>query len=213
MDLGKKIRIALIDDNILFRKSLKSLLSSFEGFFVQADADNAPGLVDKLKSAKVLPDICIISSEALMLNNNQTLKELKSTFVNLKVLSLASYYNEFAVYKMLYDRADGYVLKNCNPTELKKALLIIHNTGKYWEQDVLDNWPNTHRGDYTITKSQISFLSLCVTNLTYTEIAQKMGLSPRTIDGFRELLFKKFNVDNRTTLALFAVKNGIIKID
>jgi two-component system invasion response regulator UvrY len=213
MDQGKKIKIALLDDNMLFRKGLKLLLSSFEGFSVLIEADNLPALVDKLNNASVHPDICIISSHTLMQNNNQALKEIKRTFLNMRVLPLAQYYDLFAVYKMMHDGADGYVLKNCNPSELKKALSSIKETGRYWDKELVDNLPNTSRGDYNITKSQLTFLSFCITDLTYHEMAERMGLSPRTIDGFRELLFKKFKVDNRTTLALFAVKNGIIKIE
>ncbi len=178
-----KIRVALIDDNILFRKGLKALISSFGAFAVQADEDDAARLIAKLKNAKTVPDICILSSDALMLNNNQALKEIKGSLKNVKVLVLVRHYYEFAVYKMLYDGANGYLLKDCQPAELKKVLLAIHATGTYWEPDILDTWPNTRKSDYTISKSQAIVLSFCATNLTYTEMAERMRISPRTIDG------------------------------
>ncbi len=213
MDSGKKIKLALLDDNVLFRKALKLLLSTFDGVSVLIEAETLPVLMDKLHKASVQPDICIISSTVTMQQNNQALKEIKRTFLDMRVLTLIQYYNLFGIYKLLHDGADGYLLKNCSPHDLKRALVSIKETGRYWDKELVDNLPNTSKGDYNVTKSQLTFLSYCITELTYHEMAEKMGLSPRTIDGFRELLFKKFNVDNRTTLALFAVKNGIIGIE
>ena len=62
----------------------------------------------------------------------------------------------------------------------------------------------------TLSKNEIEFLKLCCTELTYKEMADKMNISPRTIDNYREALFMKLNIKSRTGLVLYAIQNRVV---
>jgi two-component system invasion response regulator UvrY len=209
------ISVALVDDQVLFRKGLAELLHSFGGFHVCIEADNKEMLLEKLRRAAAVPDICIISSNALMLHNNEIVKEIRSHFIQMRILVLAASYNEYSIVKMLSDGIRGYLLKNTSPDELVEALFMVYEQGHYREnisEELLESARNHIRNYTVITERQIHFMSLCMTNMTYEEMAREMGVVPKTVDGYRDTLFKRYNIKNRAELVVFALKNGLIEL-
>ena len=111
----------------------------------------------------------------------------------------------------------AYLLKDSHPDELEKALLEIHQKGYYNNDLINSNYRKlfdnqTKERPFNITDREIEFLNFACTDLTYKEIAMKMELSERTIDGYRELLFTKLNVHSRVGLALECVRRGFIQL-
>ena len=116
----------------------------------------------------------------------------------------------------------GFLKKDVTPKELKHAFESIMKNGTYCSQTVtgrlfnlMKNAGNKNSGWGTamLNEHEISFLKLVATELTYKEIAQKMQISPRTIDNYRDTLFLKLNVKSRVGLAMYAVKNGVVTIN
>jgi DNA-binding NarL/FixJ family response regulator len=112
--------------------------------------------------------------------------------------------------------AKGYILKDCEPIELKRALESIITKGFYYSEMVtaslirtINEKDNNSKNILTLNDREITFLKYVCTELTYKEIADKMFLSPRTIDGYRDDLFQKLNIKTRVGLVMFALKNGI----
>lgn len=118
---------------------------------------------------------------------------------------------------MLKRGADGYILKECNAAELVRAITTTIETGYYINELVTGRLIRTIK-DGAKSKTDVlsgrekEFLVLCCSELTYKEIADKMFVSHRTIDGYRDSLFEKLNIKSRTGLVLFAIKNGYFKI-
>ena len=115
---------------------------------------------------------------------------------------------------MLRTGANGYVLKDTDPRELEMAITHIYKYGFYHSELVtgrmLHILQHSEEKDATeLNANEAQFLRLCCSELTYKEIATKMGLSPRTIDGYREILFKRFNTTSRTGLVIYAIRAGI----
>lgn len=118
--------------------------------------------------------------------------------------------------------AKGYILKDCDPDELKAALNTVIIKGFYYSEMVTGKLIHTinaldEKAAYTknvikLNDREINFLKLACTELTYKEIADKMFLSPRTIDGYRDDLFQKLNLKTRVGLVMYAIKNGIINL-
>ena len=117
---------------------------------------------------------------------------------------------------MFRSGANGYLLKNSPPDELKKALLSIHETGLYFSEVASSNL--YHRLQHSnimpsLTEKEIQLLKYCHTDLTYKEIADKMVISERSVAGYRTSLFEKLGVNSRAGLVVCAIKMGLISVE
>jgi len=139
-----------------------------------------------------------------------------------KILVLSMLENDTAIIRMLKNGARGYILKDSKPMVFKEALDNIRDSGYFINdlvsnklmqyinhEDVFDNDKHTMNN---LTDNELIFLKWICTEKTYKEIADEMYLSPRTIDTYRDNLFRKLEVKTRVGLAIFAIKNGIVKI-
>ncbi len=206
-----KINIAMADDHAMLRKSLAEMLNNTKEIHVSIDAGNGKELIEKLHAAAGLPDICVLDVNMPDMNGYDTAKEIKSLWPDMKILALSMYETEFNVIKMLRNGANGYMLKDADPAELRKAIVEIHHHGFYHSDLVTGRIINMiqSRSVKELDDKETQFLQLCCTELTYKEIAEKMFKSPRTIDGYRDDLFAKLNITSRTGLVLFAINTGI----
>ena len=206
----EKILVAIADDHTLLRKGLADLIDSFGPFSVNIQAGNGKQLLENLKKADALPHICILDINMPELDGYGTLTLLKQQWPSIRVLALSMYNNEFTIIRMLRNGANGYLLKNCDPIDFKNALLTIHETGFYVDGPIgsgLHNLPTN--GAATITPKEMEFLKWCCSELVYKEIADKMGISPRTVEDYRDNLFRKLKLNTRAGLVMYAINAGI----
>ena len=205
------IKIALADDHAILRKGVAEILSKFEGFSVIMEAGNGRELIFKMKAANTLPDVCIVDINMPEMNGYDTATELKKNWPDIKILALSMYDTELNIIKMLRHGANGYVLKDSDPEDLRVAIQRVIKDGYYHSELVTGRMLGILRDpgnkmENELNERELTFLSFCCTELTYKEIADQMFLSPRTIDGYRENLFKKLNITTRTGLAMYAIK-------
>lgn len=219
---NKKIPVALVDDHILLRNGLASLINSFEDYQVVFEANNG---IDFLEKMKINPQTAIVLMDINMpeMDGYDTTLWLKRNAPEIKVLALSMYDSENSIIRMLKSGARGYVLKDIEPSEFKTALNALVNKGFYYSEMVSgklmhavnsmgENENNIKTLDI-LTEREIDFLKLACSELTYKEIADKMYLSARTIDGYRDDLFEKLHLKTRVGLVLFAIKNGIVNLN
>ena len=112
--------------------------------------------------------------------------------------------------------ANGYILKNCPPKELQGALLSIAETGFYFSEIASGNLYNrlkTSKIFPALGEKEIQLLKFTPTDLTYKEIADRMGLSERSVAGYRISLFDKFEVNSRAGLAVCAIQMGFVRLE
>jgi len=225
----KKIKVGLVDDHKLMRKGIADLITSFHKFIIILEADNGKDLQKKLHQLpkKDLPDLILMDIDMKEMNGYETTKWLKNQipdtpktlykyraeYKDIKVAALSADGKEFSIIQMLKCGATGYLFKDAEPEELKAALDDMYTKGYYYSQDankiILQNL-NTLK--YHPNNQEVTFLQWVCTQLTYKEIADKMCLSKRRIDGIREALFDKLNVKNRVGLVIYAIERGIYKI-
>jgi DNA-binding NarL/FixJ family response regulator len=152
----------------------------------------------------------------------ETASWIKANLPETKVLVLSMLENDGAIIRMLKHGARGYILKDSNPKIFRKALNSIRDSG-YFINELVSNklMHYINQEDsldaqvmpiQTLSENELTFLKWICTDKTYKEIADEMNLSPRTIDTYRDNLFKKLQIKTRTGLAIFAIKNGIIDI-
>jgi DNA-binding NarL/FixJ family response regulator len=208
-----KIKIALADDHAMLRKSLAMVINYMSEFEVVLDVDNGRQLIEKLTAASILPDICILDINMPELNGYETARAVLDQFPDIHILALSMYDNEQNIIKMIRSGASGYMLKDSDPEELRKALIEIYNTG-FYQSDIVKGKMFRNTGNaIELNENETQFLKLCCTEFTYKEIAERMFKSPRTIDGYRDVLFTKLHITTRSGLVIYAIKTGLVSIN
>lgn len=213
--------IVLVDDHVLLRNGLAELVKSL-GHIVLFEADNGKQFVEKL-TTKLIPDLVLMDINMPEMDGFETTQWLKQNHPDVKVLALSMYDNETSIIRMLKCGAKGYILKDSEPTELKAAIEDIMNKGFYYSDLVsgklmhainkLDDNNDGLKSLVPLNDRETDFLKYTCSELTYKEIADKMFVSPRTIDGYRDTLFEKLHVKTRVGLVMYAIKNGIVNIN
>ena len=207
------IKIALVDDHILLRKSLGILIGMLQDFTIVLEADNGQDLIEQLK-IHPHPDIILMDVTMPIMDGMATTRWLTHTYPEIKILALSMIKNEPMVLRMLKNGARGYLLKDCEPTELKTALLEVYSNGYYYN-DLLTRKMIIKKldpGKVVLTEQEFIFMRWTCTELTHKQIAEEMKLSPRTLDGYRDALFLKLDVNSRVGIAIYAIKNGLVQI-
>lgn len=214
---SSKIKIGLVDDHQLFLKSLSLMLESFEHFDVVLEASNGKDLQDKLNGRRDLPDIILIDVNMPLMNGVETTKWLTETYPSVKPVALSMNADDNAIISMFKAGCCGYLLKDTHPNELEKALNEIDKKGFYNADAGNINFrrllmKNENSDEKLLTEREKTFLKYACSELTYKQVAAEMHLSERTIDGYREALFKKLNVQSRVGLCLEALRRELVSL-
>jgi two-component system, NarL family, invasion response regulator UvrY len=219
---NKTVSLALVDDHTLFRKGLISLIEMVgEQYSVLFEADNGVDMQQKIDRNN-LPDIVLMDISMPGMDGFECVQWLRENYPQIRVLVISMVENEETVVRMLKQGVKGYLCKDVEPREFREALHSIINKGYYYTDFITGKlvYSLQHKEggeEYQKISSLISdrekqFLEMACSEMTYSEIASKMYLSPKTIDGYRDSLFAKLNVRSRVGLALYAVKHGLVKL-
>jgi two-component system invasion response regulator UvrY len=168
-----------------------------------------------------VPDLVLLDINMPLKDGFETARWLRDNHPDVRVMALSMLDNEQSIIRMLRMGAKGYILKDTHPREFKTALDTVMQKGFYYSEMVTGKLINavnnldTAADEVTtlvkLTEKEIEFLKLACTEMTYKEIADKMNLSPRTIDGYRDALFEKLKVRTRVGLVMYAIKNDIVR--
>jgi len=207
----EKILIAIVDDHTLFRCGVAGLMSEFDELEVVFESENGQQMQYALAKHK-LPNVVLMDINMPVMDGYDATAWLKKNYPQIKVLALSMFEDDKAVIKMIKSGASGYVLKESKPGELLDAIKTIHTKGVYINDMVSGKLIRSVVDDNDgpdFTKKELEFLRLCCSELTYKEMADKMFVSPRTVDNYREALFLKLGLKSRTGLVLYAIQNQI----
>jgi len=220
MNNSKKIRVALVDDHILLRNALANLIDSFENCQVIHQSENGKELLDKISQDNI-PDVVLLDLNMPVMNGFETANELQKKHSEIAVLMLTMYDSELTLIQLLQAGVKGFLKKDIHPSELNFALNSVVESGYYYSSHTTGKLVNLFRNNTDngmnlykslLTEQEFEFLKYACTDLTYKEIAGKMGLNPRTIDSLRDQLFLKLDVKSRVGLAMIAIRHGIVNL-
>jgi DNA-binding NarL/FixJ family response regulator len=213
--------VAIVDDHALFRKGLANLVNLFPNYKVLFDAGDGKEFISELKPPH-LPDIVLLDITMPGMDGYMTADWLRINYPEIKVLALSTMDSDTAIIKMIKLGARGYILKDAQPTELKLALEEVFAKGYFYNEMVsrkvlqsVNQLINEHsdiNAFLKLTAREQEFIKLACTEKSYSQIAGEMFVSERTVDGYRESLFRKLNVGTRVGLVMYAIKNGLVKI-
>jgi|SRR5690606_29128644 len=208
-----KRTIGIVDDQQLFLRSVGMYVNSFPGFEVTLYAVNGTDLFAKLKRQPP-PDILLIDVNMPQMDGPETAAKVRAEgYPKTKMVALSMMEDSRNVIKMIKAGCCAYLLKNMNPNDLELALLEIMNYGYY--NSYVTNLcyrEQNNRNIVDLKDREMEFLNLACSDLTYQQIAAKMFLSIKTIDGYRASLFEKFQVKSRVGLVLEAIRQDLISV-
>ena len=214
-------KIAIVDDHTMFRKGLVALVNLFPGYEVIFDAGEGAECIRQLEGG-AQPDILLMDIAMPGMDGYAVTSWVRDHLPGIRVLALSTMDSETAIIRMIRSGARGYVLKDADPAELKKAFDDLLSLGFYYNDQVsrkiiqsvhlFAEDPNNPDAPGRLSDRETLFLQLICSEKTYADIAREMFVSERTVDGYRDGLFKKLHIGSRVGLVLYAIRNGIAKV-
>lgn len=215
------IKIVLVDDEILFRKGISFLLEKEKNIKVIFEASDGSELISFLKESSIHPDIIIMDLKMPILNGVEATKLIRNEFPKIKIIALTSYNSKSFVANMISVGAVSYLVKNATPQELLLTINEVAAKGFYYDEFVMKNIQDntcvsknikSHLDNNFLTSRELEILKLICEQKNTVEIAEKLFISPRTVEGHRNNLLLKTESKNIAGLVVYAIQNEITLI-
>ena len=205
-----KYSVVVVDDQKLLSDALTGMIESFKNFNVLYACKNVNQLQNRFESSeKNIPDLVVLDVNCPNTDCKVVIEWLVKNYGDVKVMALFFKDNENAISQILEAGADGCLHKDIKKEVFESALLTLVNEG-FYRLGVSTETKNVNtEKQINFKENELEFMKLACSELTYREIAEKMCLSPKTIDGYRDRLFTKLNVKNRVGMVLYALKHQI----
>jgi two-component system, NarL family, response regulator DegU len=210
------IRLALADDQLLFRRGLVMLLRDMSGVQVIFECGNGEELLTGLRDNPI--DIVLLDLEMPVMNGLQALGHLRKEYPDVKVIVLSTHNQETFIAQAMDSGAAGYMLKSADTDEIESAIRSVRESGYYYSDRVSHVMLHS-----VVTKQKVKPVFLEVDplsdrelevlraicqGLTNTEIAGKLFISPRTVEGHRNNMLLKTGAKNTAGLVVYAMTKG-----
>lgn len=219
-----QVSLAFVDDHNLVRKGLIKLVdarNSSERYSVLFEADHGLDFTKKIAIHGV-PDIAFMDIDMPEMDGYATVEWIKANHPQIKVIIVSMFDSEEAVIRMVRLGVDGYISKDLEVADIHEALTNVQENKGYYPpfvaQIMADNIGKINTSGIVktgplagVSEREREFLEWVPSDLTYEQIADKMNVSPKTIDSYRKSLFTKFNVASRQGLTRYLFKNSILK--
>ncbi len=222
--MDNKITLAIADDELLFRQGLISILNKEKHLDIVFDAENGKDLMNKLRSTDRIPEIVITDLKMPELNGVEATKLIRKEFPDVKIIALTSYFSKPFIINMISIGAVAYLAKNSTPKLMLTTIQEVAEKGFYYDEKVMkfihdgllnnkdqvkkSNFDNTY-----FTKREREVLDLICAQYTTNEIAEKLFISPRTVDGHRNNLLLKTEAKNLAGLVVYAIQHKLVNLD
>lgn len=220
----EKIKISIVDDQNLFRESLALLIGAINGFDLVSASENGLTFLQKLTNENIArPDVVLLDMDMPGMNGIELNNILHKNYSAIKVIVLSVHVQPLLIAQMINAGAAAYLAKNCNKNELIMAVETVYKTGYYFNTDVLKAIQQSAGHKATaqktinkvpvhLTRREIQVLQLICKELSNAEIAEKLYLSVRTIEGHRNNLLVKTGCRNTAGLVLFAIRYSLFEL-
>ncbi len=214
--------IVLVDDHIVLRNALASIINRLDNFMVLFEADNGKDFIDQIEF-NIVPDIVLLDITMPEMDGYATAAWIKKHHPKVKVMALSMMDNETSIIRMISNGAKGFLVKNAKTEELVYALNEIMKKGFYFNDYVNSKIAKAIQSpdeesvgempmeSIMLTPKEVEFLIQICTEKSHKEIAEHMQVSHRTVDYYRDTLFNKIGVKTRIGLVIHAFKTGIVK--
>jgi DNA-binding NarL/FixJ family response regulator len=214
------IRVILADDHEIFRDGFQTMLKKQTEVEMVGEAENGKELLEL--TAKLNPDTIITDIKMPLMDGIEATKILSERFPHIGIITLSMFDEDNLVVDMLEAGAKGYLIKNAPKHEIFEAIKTVYNGGTYYchhtsnklAQMIAKSKFNPYKKIPKIefTERETEIIKLICSELSNKEMASKLNLSVRTVEGYRDKIQEKMDVRNTAGIVVFAIKNGIFKI-
>lgn len=224
--MSEKIKVGLVEDQLLFRQGMKAIISSWPDIEVVFESADGYSVVDKLKNSNPLPQVLLVDLSLPPLGNQEfsgvhVTDAVQKEFPEIKILILSVHKDENFITQLIEHGAHGYLIKDCDPQEVHEAIVSVHQKGSYINERTLKalhhqmgkkSKPKVigHVVDL-LTKRELEILQLICQQYTAEEIGEKLFISAKTVDGHRNNLLQKTGARNVAGLVVYAFKNDLVE--
>jgi len=211
------INILIVDDHQIIRDGVKSLLNDTEGIQVIAEAENGKQAITILEAKNRQIDLTLIDINMPVMDGIEATRYISQQFPHIKILALTVYDDESHIAEMLNAGASGYILKTTGKQELELSIKTIMANDSYFSKQIsnqlmkglMKKGPSKKLSNTKLTERETEVLKLISDGYTNPEIAEKLFLSPRTIDAHRRNLLQKLQKKNTAGLVKYAIENEL----
>jgi len=216
-----EINIILADDHSLFRRGMKKVLEEIAGMRVVQEASDGHELLKLLSESQERTDVILMDLNMPSLNGIEATAIIHQKYPAIKVIALTIHDEEQFIVRMVEKGADGYLFKNAEIDEVEKAIRDVMASGFYFNDKMMMALRKgsalkvknlSFNGVINLTSRELEILKLICKELTAAEIAEKLYISIRTVDGHRQNLLDKTGARNTAGLVIYAVKKGLLDI-
>lgn len=211
------IKVMITDDHVLMREGVKQLLEFDGSIEVIAQAADGVECLECLKTVK--PDVLLLDINMPNKNGIEVLEEIKNHNMDVKVLMLTVHNEVEYLLRAVDIGVDGYILKDSESAELKKAIKHINSGESYIQSSLIPslnsrlvNRDIDKEKIESLTKRELEVLIQVANGMFNKEIATILNISERTVKNHISNIFKKIEVNDRTQAAVFAIRNNLIKL-
>lgn len=211
------VKVMITDDHSLIREGLKQLLE-LEGDF-QVIAEACDGIDCMVKLKEQIPDVLLLDINMPRMNGLEVLQKIKDEKIDVKILVLTVHNEVEYLLKAVDIGINGYLLKDSESSELKKAILSVVDGEDYIQPSLIpvlnakmiDRDMDSEKIE-KLTKRELEVLKLLAVGMYNKGVADELHISERTVKNHVSSIFKKIDVSDRTQAAVFAIRNNLISI-
>lgn len=214
------IKVAIADDQLLFRKGIEALINGFKNMKLVLEADSGRSLLEALEKEEPLPDVILLDLKMPDMNGMEASKLIHEKYPAIKIIILSVYDDQKFIIHLLELGVHGYLFKNSEPAEVCSAIETVMKTGFYLNEPVLlamregiQKKSKVSIDSYGLSTRELEVLALICKEFTAQEIADKLFISIRTVEGHRNNLLLKTGARNTAGLVIFAIRHHLVELD
>jgi len=217
------ILIALADDEALFRRGMRLILEDYPDLRILLEAENGQDLLAKIRASDELPDVLLLDLKMPIMSGIEAAGIIRREFPSILIVVVSSHVSKSFILNMIEIGAAAYLGKNADPDEVVETIRMVRDKGFYYNSAVMEVIRENMMGvrpvktqrevDVELTNREKEVLQLICQQFTTQEIADKLFISGRTVDGHRNNLLSKLGCRNTAGLVVYAVQNSLVQLD
>jgi DNA-binding NarL/FixJ family response regulator len=217
------IYVAIADDEALFRRGMRLILQDYDDLRIVLEAENGEDLLSKIRASDELPDVLLLDLKMPGMSGIEAAEVIRREFPSILIVVVSSHVSKAFILNMIEMGAAAYLGKNAHPDEVVETIRMVRARGFYYNAAVMEtirenimgkNPVKPQRGfQVELTSREKEVLQLICEECTTQEIADRLFISSRTVEGHRNNLLSKLGCRNTAGLVVYAVQSGLVKIE
>jgi DNA-binding NarL/FixJ family response regulator len=216
----RPIQLIIADDHEMLRQGFHNMLRRLKHIELIGEAADGQELVDLC--IQLQPDVIVTDIQMPRLNGVEATREILKILPTTRIIALTLFHEDHLVVDMLEAGAKGYLLKHTNKEEIVEAIETVADNRNYYCAHTTQQLahliatsqyiPHRRKSIPSFSEKELQVINLLCRELSNKEIADKMQLSSRTVESYREVIFDKMEVRNVAGLVVFAIKQGMFRV-